>query len=193
MTKCVFCNKEFEARNNREKCCRTCFLARKDDLIEIIHQGDKIQANIFKEDGDEAAVAFLGKLEAPTCVADLHNVLDTTNPKENFGPGIVCCSFVGKLSEMRTLARKEIVARIKAGQISWGCLVFKRGPRENREIANAFNELGSKAWVCSVLKPKLFVDDAWDHINSVKSVGIRAVKFRPSDDLAQLLKLKNQN
>lgn len=105
-------------------------------------------------------------------VFDLHNVLDVINNTTSLGTNdemlVVCCSFIGyKNEELKSKARKDILARIYSGQINYGILVFKRGKRKKRTVKTT-NKIGSKAWFCGLVNCNIFFDDGVDHIESVK-------------------------
>ena len=132
------------------------------DLIEIILKDEVI---IYTYDQIEEAIIFLKTLSSPM-VFDLHGVLDTIDDDVILNHDISCCSYVGHQSPMRSLARQEIKNRIASKQLWFGVLVFKR--HENHR-----HDVGTKAWYCLLVGAKVFLDDSFDHINNVKSYGIK--------------------
>lgn len=190
MSKCSLCKKSFDAKNNKQKCCYDCFINRRDDLIEILHEKDnQMQFRIFTVDQINEAEKFLSELcvEYIDTVVDFDRVLDTIEDWRGFTKNVVVCLHANKFNESRIEAREKIWDRIESEQIKWGCMIFKRGSYDDVKNSNNFTEEGSKAWVCSIVKPRLFIDDCWDHVNSVSSLGIDSHRFKPNDDLFALI------
>jgi len=159
------------------------------DLIEIIYNSKSgIKTEIIKKNNKNKTDLFLRKnnlFKKPQeifHVLDLHNVLDLLDHKHKIKRSennkIICCSYVGKYSKMRTFARSEVISRINSKQIDWGVLVFKRGRDSNNENPNNYHKSGSKAWFCNLVKADYFFDDSNDHINSVKSMLKSKVKVK---------------
>lgn len=187
---CIFCQESYEPNNDRDKSCDSCYKNHKYDFIEILHYEDgELQSNTYKHFQKNDAEKFLLELSKGLVdvVLDFHGVLDTVEKNVKFTKSTVVCSFVGKLSKNRIQEREEIWDRIESGQIKWGCLIFKRGPFNDKNFSNNFTVDGSKAWFCSFVKPKLFIDDSWDHINSVNKVNVKTYKFGKNDDLSKIL------
>jgi len=106
---------------------------------------------------------------------DLHNVADFLNIDDQLPVETCIISFVGRYSEMRKHARNEIIARVDNNQAEFGVLIFERGRNKNQ---NNFHAVGSKAWVNLHINrvpnvKNVFIDDSFDHYNSVKSKKIR--------------------
>lgn len=134
------------------------------DLIEIILH---LETKVFNYDQLEEAIALLKSLPSDI-VLDLHGVLDTVSATTALPlKSISCCSFVGSHSPLRKEAAMVIKERIESGQIAFGVLVFKRHEKERYEI-------GTKSWYCLLVNAKMFFDDSFDHINYVKSYGIKS-------------------
>ncbi len=131
-------------------------------------------------------------------VFDLHNVLDLLpqDYKINRKPNtkIICCSYVGRKSNLREKATSEIIKRIKTKQIDWGVLVFKRGKKHKNEDPFTYHNPGSKAWFCNLVKASYFYDDSIDHIKSVKSLfdknnlTIKTIQIENKEELIKLIK-----
>lgn len=169
------------------------------DIMEIIFKKEnQIQYKIFKK--KENAEDTLNKYSADIRL-DYHNVLDLTGPyqplmsNQDRGKHIICViSYVGKNSDRRIEARKDIMRRIETGQIDFGILIFKRCLEPI--LCNKFHDVGSKAWVNFLLGTRgnaVFIDDSDDHYNSVRSMNIpnlKAILFKERDDEV-LLKLIN--
>jgi len=195
--KCDLCGKGDKAKNLR--CCTKCYNERHNDIIEIIYrrEDEKIVTHIFSIDDVKYAQMLLNELEGANIVLDLHGVLDTIDPsiKLPFDKkySVVVCSFVGKFSNLRMVARKEISSRIKSDQISWGVLIFKRGNRKIPEESNNFKEVGSKAWFVNLVGPALFFDDSEDHVNSALSLGkkLKVIKINKCDNVISLFTKHN--
>ena len=91
---------------------------------------------------------------------------------------IICViSYVGRNSNMRIPLREDIMRRIETGQVDFGIIVFKRCLEPI--LCDKYYDTGSKAWINSLLGTlgnAIFIDDAEDHYNSVKSMNIPNVK-----------------
>ena len=153
------------------------------DLMEIIYKrNDEAIHKIFKNQIN--AEKILNKYTANIRL-DLHGVTDLLNFDEQLIPDdlretnkITIISYVGKYSDNRLGARKEVKERIKTGQIDFGVLVFRRGRRRDPS-RNMFHESGSKAWANQFINtngPAVFIDDGEDHYESVKSMNIDNLK-----------------
>lgn len=174
-----FCSDCSYVRKNNDKhaFCRTCFLERKDDILETIELVDgKMCYNTFSSYQQAEAERKLSTLSASVRY-DLHGVLDTVAVDVMLSNVDSCLiSYVGATGRIRLLARKEAINRIKNGQIKFGLLVFKRGRHDNR---NRFTYPGSKAWAnqhLSNVGKILFIDDGYDHVSSVNSLKLSNLK-----------------
>ena len=162
------------------------------DLIEIITK-DSTFTFTFEE--IQEVEEWLSKQSIPLRL-DLHGVADILNYEDVLPAETCVISFVGRYSNTRDYARHDIVYRIMSGQIVFGILVFERG-RRNRKNQNTFHNVGSKAWVNSHIERvknvrNVFVDDSYDHYNSVKSKRIRWLssyifKSKDREDLLEML------
>ena len=108
------------------------YLNRKEDkeIVEVIHGQTEVKLNTTDDTINYLQKNNLIKKENEQFyVFDLHNVLDLLDQKyqinRNDKQKIICCSYVGRYSDLRDLARREIKARIASGQIDWGVLVFR--------------------------------------------------------------------
>ena len=212
---CANCNEKYESSNKKSKSrspqvvfCPKCRKIRNNDILEIISADTNI--TIFSDHEKEEAESFLKELNAHIRL-DLHKTLDTISPSTDVKIGIksscaieICClSYVGSLTETRIGAREDIVKRIKAGQISFGALVFKRGSHKDQELSHKFISVGSKAWFnnltgyvecsknagnCYCKSFPLFVDDSSDHVESTRYVGVRSLLISPNDKLVELIR-----
>lgn len=191
MISCIFGDHKFKPRNDKDKICYNCYMSRKDDLIEILHKKeDAYQYTIFNVDQVEEAEKFISELckkDPINSVVGLEGVLNTVEDWRGFTKSVAVCEHVNKLSLARVNAREDIWNRIEKEQIVWGCLIFNRGPYKDMKKSNNFTEKGSKAWVCSLVNPEMFIDCHWDHINSVKSIDISTRKFNLDGDLFALI------
>ena len=154
---------------------------KKMDLIEIIYNSNSgIKKEIIKKNELNKTFYYLNKQNLLKkqkeifYVFDLHNVLDLLDNdfkiKRSYNNKIICCSYVGKYSDLRNVARDEVILRIQNKQIDWGVLVFKRGKKHRNDNPFVFHKKGSKAWFCNLIKADYFFDDSKDHIESVKSM-----------------------
>lgn len=174
---CADCQKSFETSGRTRipvAFCKPCRKLHSKDIVEFILEPLNVKSYSINQLVD--AEQFASSLFADVRL-DLHGVLDTVEPNVPlglpYGNDACCISFVGALTTTRITARKNVIERIAKGQISFGVLVFKRGPRKNKELCNAFQEPGSKAWINALIKGgKLFIDDSLDHVFSVESIGI---------------------
>jgi hypothetical protein len=145
-----------------------------DDLIVVCLPNQK---RIFKAGEEDWAQSMLGGLGHVAYRTDLHDCLDRFDPALSlFNAPSMCISYVGALSTKRREAEVDIEVRLATGQISFGCLVFRRGHGTDRD---AFHETGSKAWVNKCLPfdgHAIFFDDAPDHQRSVQSLGIPGLR-----------------
>lgn len=154
------------------------------DLIEIIDNRHRDGITCTSYSNIEIILESLSELYAEI-VLDLHGVLDTVSPQKKLSLGnIACCSFVGRHSKTRKLARHEIINRIVTKQILWGVLVFKRKEKKK----SPYTVIGSKAWFCKTINAQFFVDDSLDHIVSVRSIGnIIVYQMQDTDDLVEVI------
>lgn len=109
-------------------------------------------------------------------VTDLHKTLDTTSPSKvpslPEDTKMVVLSYIGTSQSTLTDAVSDVKERIKTGQVVFGVFCFHRGHR-----GAVTTEEGSKAHVCQILKPILFLDDALDHVKSVDTLGVQTHRF----------------
>lgn len=151
------------------------------DLIELIYkQDDQICTTVLKKWEVDKAESMLRSMPAHVRL-DCHGVLDTlpTRLKINRTKKYCMISYTGRTSRTRETARSEAKLRIKTGLIDYGILMFARGRGKNKY---SFTEVGSKAWVNSLIPDgELFIDDGEDHIQSVKLAcpNLRVVKHNP--------------
>ena len=148
------------------------------DLIEIVLKDKTI---IYQYENLSEAIAFLKTLQS-SVVLDLHGVLDTVNSDTilPINKSRSCCSYVGRNSAIRKEAALVIKERIDNGQIDFGVLVFKR----HEEIRN---DIGTKTWYCLLVGAELFCDDSFDHVNYVKSYGIKTLHITKQQPLIKSL------
>ena len=174
--------------------CPPCRKTRNNDLLELITPGENSQVNIAIYQNNVEAEGVLGSLKADIRL-DLHKTLDTISETEKLHPNLSCCciSYVGRLTSTRIAARTDIISRIKAGQITFGALVFNRGSDKFPAEANCYTVDGSKAWFNRMLSldsadVPLFIDDSDDHVLSVKTLGtVKSVQIRHNNSLLDLI------
>ena len=151
------------------------------DLIEIIYKTESsVETKIIERNRNNETLSFLKennllkKENEQFYVFDLHNVLDLLDIEHKIersdNKKIICCSYVGKRSRLRDVARNEVINRIKSNQLDWGVLVFRRGKERRGEDPFTYHSTGSKAWFCKLIDGDFFFDDSKDHIESVKSI-----------------------
>jgi len=194
---CLLCEKQFKDLNKRTVMCQDCKDIRSKDLIEVIYKnGAGVESRIFTSEKQQDAEAFLATFGNSHIVVDLHGVLGTVEedvvlPKSDEDV-ISCCSYVGRYTTTRYDAYQDIFDRVESGQIVWGVLVFNRGnPR--KESADAYHEVGSKAWYCKIVNAALFCDDSLDHIRSVESFcGNRSIHITKQRPLLKVLEKYSQ-
>lgn len=159
------------------------------DLIEIIL---KDEIKIYQYEELSEAVDFLKTLHSPY-VFDLHGVLDTisSNTTIPVNKSASCCSYVGSRGTMRDEARLEIKERIISEQIEFGVLVFKRHEEQRNDIGTCQSPTcGTKAWYCLLVGCEVFCDDSFDHINAVKSYGIKTLHITKQQPFLKSLGVK---
>jgi hypothetical protein len=139
------------------------------DITEVWYKDEEgiIHNKIFKKEQEEDAVIFLSKFsDSNNIVLDLHGVLSSIDSDVKLHPKLICCSYVGrstdKSTDTRFSVRNDFNERFNSGQIKLGVAVFVRPIRHIIDY-DKYN----KAWVCSIVTPYLFIDDAPDHCNSV--------------------------
>lgn len=164
-----------KGRRHPSALCSNCFPKHKDDLIEIIYPDGTHR--VFSSAKQKRAEKLLQEMGPIRIRLDLHGVADLLDMNQKVPDSICFISFVGKYSDIRFGARKEIKERLANGQGSFGILVFRRG-------GNAMTEPGSKAWVNAHIPLDtplrldgksygcIFIDDGEDHYKSVRSLRI---------------------
>ena len=183
MSSCVDCGSPTykpKGRRHPSALCSDCFSKHKDDLMEIIYPNGSHR--VFSNKKQKRAEALLQEMGPIRIRLDLHGVTDLLDMDQSMPNSLCFISFVGKYSNIRFGARKEIKERLANGQGSFGVLVFRRG-------GNSMTSPGSKAWVNAHIpldEPLrldgrsygcTFIDDSEDHYKSVRSLRIRGLSF----------------
>lgn len=186
---CVFCN--INNKSHRDSCTE-CFDEHKNDLIEIIYKDNiGIRRIILKSSQITDAESLIKSFDKVYGVLDLQGVLTTIDPvqliSQEGNKPVAACSYVGKHTDTRIVARGYILERVKSSQIQYGALIFARGFDLGNK--NKFHDVGSKAWFVKVVSPHIFIDDSEDHVESVKSLNakVNSILMKPSDDLLDLI------
>ena len=193
IVKCELCFEDFDTSTKNKNpfaYCKRCRKKRDADLVELLTSEGTV---IYSENEIENAEKELSKLKISVRL-DLHGVLDLLTLNDDVGDSSMVLSYVGKLTRTRTNAKVEILNRIKAKQVKFGVLVFKRGKKGTGKEYK-FIAPGSKAWVNKLIKfesKSLFIDDSLDHFKSVKSLnlnGLEAIHLKHGSDPKDLLKI----
>lgn len=109
-------------------------------------------------------LAGRGLLATLLTVCDMHGVIDQLPCSVQLAKNKYCIlSYVGYASYQKgTMFNDEVIeGRFRQGA-AFIVLCFKRG-------GSAFHDFGGKAWAVNYLRPKFFLDDGEDHLNSVGS------------------------
>ena len=175
--------------------CGPCRKIRGKDILELIEvKNGNVITHIFQDNQINDAEIMLENMTADIRL-DLHKTLDTISTNTQFSlkkeTSFCCVSYVGQLTTTRISAKDDIIQRIKTGQLSFGALVFKRGPHKDPIMANNFTVPGSKAWFNLHLKYTncpLFVDDSEDHVLSVSSIGVKSIQLNSTETLINVVK-----
>lgn len=195
---CGACQSPFlQERDGRVDYCQKCLGGLEYGVSDLLatyqlNSLGGIEKRIFKVNEVIEAERFLGGLGHVPYRIDLHDCLDRyASTQVLFDAPSMCISYVGLLSNKRYKAEEDIRERLSVGQLTFGCLVFRRGRGQN---GNTFHEPGSKAWINRFLPftgNAIFFDDSTDHYSSVKALGImglRSVLVTNKHDILDALK-----
>jgi hypothetical protein len=171
--KCGRCTAEYESKGTTGY-CPGCRKMQEKHVCEILTKDGNFAFNDAEKVGEFMKTFPFKSIKLRL---DLHGVLDTIDADTHLPVKDVCAiSYVGKITKTRVDATLEIEQRIRNNQILFGVLVFRRGKRKSEP----FVEVGSKAWFNQFLKNDeqcLFIDDSYDHVISVESIGVRSVQM----------------